>query len=71
MIYQGKQLKDDQEMLSDYNIKDDTVIHMVAKRQIDQTEEQNIAQEGSVGQPVRDNGVDIVDQMVRTFNESN
>lgn len=58
-------------MLSDYNIKDDTVIHMVAKRQIDQTEEQNIAQEGSVGQPVRDNGVDIVDQMVRTFNESN
>ena len=44
---------------------------MVAKRQIDQTEEQNIAQEGSVGQPVRDNGVDIVDQMVRTFNESN
>jgi|TARA_B110000305_G_C19210165_1_gene525473 hypothetical protein len=71
LIYQGKQLKDDQEMLSDYNIKDDTVIHMVAKRQIDQTEEQNIAQEGSVGQPVRDNGVDIVDQMVRTFNESN
>lgn len=58
-------------MLSDYNIKDDTVIHMVAKRQLDQNEEQNIAQEGSVGRPVRDNGVDIVDQMVRTFNESN
>lgn len=35
LIYQGKQLKDDQEMLSDYNIKDDTVIHMVAKRQVD------------------------------------